>query len=246
MAYRQKRGLGYTYEELWASMGGHENCSPMDSACVARMAARADAVLNTWATDPASGHNSTANLPIGSPAPPTAVTVALPPVTAMAIRGGSLSFSTSSGGSAAKVGDSWTVTITGASPNMQVSVSGSGPGGAFAATAMGSTDGAGNFSKSGTFDSSAVGNWQESWYVGSAASGSISFTVAPAVAVTAAGKVIITSSGAAKVPAETPAAGSGTPASTTVAGFDLSTIPVWGWAVAAGVALFAFGGQRGR
>jgi hypothetical protein len=30
----------------------------------------------------------------------------------------------------------------------------------------------------------------------------------------------------------------------TVGGFDLSTIPVWGWAVAAGVALFAFGGKR--
>jgi hypothetical protein len=32
----------------------------------------------------------------------------------------------------------------------------------------------------------------------------------------------------------------------TVAGFDLSTVPWWGWAAAAGVALFAFGGGRGR
>jgi hypothetical protein len=32
----------------------------------------------------------------------------------------------------------------------------------------------------------------------------------------------------------------------TVGGFDLSKIPVWGWAVAAGAAFFLFGGGRGR
>jgi hypothetical protein len=34
--------------------------------------------------------------------------------------------------------------------------------------------------------------------------------------------------------------------SPTIGGFDLTSIPWWGWAAAAGVALFAFGGGRGR
>jgi hypothetical protein len=64
---------------------------------------------------------------------------------------------------------------------------------------------------------------------------------------------------AAKASAPAPAAGpsavpaaEGAPALSsslslpTVGGFDLSSIPWWGWAGAAGVALFMFGGGRGR
>jgi hypothetical protein len=32
--------------------------------------------------------------------------------------------------------------------------------------------------------------------------------------------------------------------SMTIGGFDLSSIPWWGWLAAGGVALFAFGGKR--
>ena len=62
-------------------------------------------------------------------------------------------------------------------------------------------------------------------------------TPAAAPVVTPAGQVVVTSSGAQTAPSV---------ALPTVAGFNLSTIPWWGWAAAAGVALFAFGGGRGR
>ena len=160
--------------------------------------------------------------------------------------GGKMIFTSSRGGTNVfQVGDTWQVQITGASPNSPVTVSGSMPGGTFSGTSMGSTDNSGNFSKSGTFDTSTVGSWQETWAVGGAQSGTVSFTVAAAT--TPAGQTIITSSGA-------PAAGSaatgsssgsstGSTSSTTIAGFDLSSIPWWGWAIGAGVAIFAMRGK---
>ena len=68
-------------------------------------------------------------------------------------------------------------------------------------------------------------------------------TVAPAsVATTQIGKAIVSSSGTAD------AATSGTSttaSSTTVGGFDLSTIPWWGWLAAGGAVLFMMkGGSR--
>jgi hypothetical protein len=59
-----------------------------------------------------------------------------------------------------------------------------------------------------------------------------------------AGPVVINSSGAAAVPANTPVSNptdsTGQPISTASTGFDLSSIPWWGWVGAAAVALFAF------
>jgi hypothetical protein len=105
---------------------------------------------------------------------------------------------------------------------------------------MGSTDNSGNFSKSGTFDTSTVGSWQETWAVGGAQSGTVSFTVAAAT--TPAGQKIITSSGATGGTATGSTSGS-TTSSTTTAGFDLSSIPWWGWAIGAGAAIFAISGK---
>jgi len=147
-------------------------------------------------------------------------------------RGGSLSFTTSRGSLAMQVGDTWLVSITGATPNATVTVSGSGAGGPFAGSSMGTTDGAGNFSKSGAVGAGEIGAWNETWAVGGATSGSVSFTVTQALA--------------GGTPGSGTPAGGRAPSGSTVGGFDLSKIPVWGWAVAAGVALFAFGGGRGR
>ena len=162
--------------------------------------------------------------------------------------GGKLIFTSSRGGTNAfQVGDTWQVQITGATPNSPVTVSGSMPGSTFSGTSMGSTDNSGNFSKSGTFDTSTVGSWQETWAVGGAQSGTISFTVAAAT--TPTGQSIISSSGAASgggtATGGSTNAGSttGSTSSTTTAGFDLSSIPWWGWAIGAGAAIFAISGK---
>jgi len=152
------------------------------------------------------------------------------------VSGGQLSFTTSRGGTSLQVGDSWTITITGATPNQPVAVTG-GKNGSTATTPMGTTDSNGRFALSGQFDASTVGSWYENWTVGGVSSGSFSFTVNATVRTTPDGKVIINSSGATQ-----PAGSSGSaPASS---GFDFSSIPVWGWAAAAGVALFALGGRH--
>lgn len=271
------------YRGVWSGLGAvaptYEKCFPTDSACVARnsaagaaygaaqlsdfMAARLAYCLSDPGNNPASCHAefdpggsyaATANA--GQPVQgyvPRAPNLPTPAVSAPS--GGRLNFTTSRGGTSLQVGDTWQVSITGATPNAPVTASGSMPGSSFSGSAMGSTDGAGNFSKSGTLDSSSVGAWQESWAVGGASSGSISFSVAAPI--TPAGQTIIQSSGAQSVPSATatPAgqtiissSGATSPSVSlpTVGGFDLSTIPWWGWAGAAGVALFAFGGGRGR
>ena len=97
---------------------------------------------------------------------------------------GSFSFATSRGGNSMVVGDTWTITITGASPNTNVLVSGTGPGGSFSGTVEGVTDSVGNFTKSGIPGVSTIGAWQESWSVGGYSFPMLSFTVAPAAVVT--------------------------------------------------------------
>ncbi len=152
------------------------------------------------------------------------------------ISGGQLSFNTSRGGSVFFPGDTWTVRISGASPNLPVTVTGGQNGGSNTAT-MGTTDGAGNFSMSGSFDSSQIGAWSELWKVGGTPSGSFSFSVKQA---TSPGAPAIT-------PGQSP---QGTPfvgpfQLPTVGGFDLSSVPWWGWAAGAGVLFMAFGGFSG-
>ena len=247
MSYRLRRGFG-TFGTAPVKPVA-ENCG-FDSACIARNEVASDAYLAAkyiydYGGPPSSqqgvlvqqGDTPFVNLPPVQ----TVRTVAAPPASA---KGGSLSFSTS-GGSSPKVGDTFQVAITGATPNARVSVSGSGPGGAFSGTSMGTTDGSGNFSKSGTFDASTVGNWSETWSVNTTQSSvslpTLSFTVAPAVAVTQGGKTIISSSGTS---ADGTSAGTSSSTSTTVGGFDLSTIPWWAWLAAGGAVLFMMGGKR--
>ena len=116
-----------------------------------------------------------------------------------AAQGGTLSFAPSRGGGILQPGDTWTITISGASPNTQVTVQG-GKNGASDKTPMGSTDGSGNFSLSGTITADNIGSWAETWYVGSALSGSFNFQVV------AAGTITTPAATGGAVPATAPAA----------------------------------------
>lgn len=165
------------------------------------------------------------------PVLPAPVTTSAPPVTvsAQALRPGTLSFATSRGSNQMQVGDTWTATITGATPNTAVSVLGSGPGGPLAGQ-LGATDSSGNFSKSGTVTAAEIGNWSETWMVGSATAGSVAFSVV-----------------AAPAGAPSPSPAGAAPAPAPAAGFSLSSVPTWGWALAGlGLVLAFGGGGRGR
>jgi hypothetical protein len=248
----------------------YENCDDYDSACVARnqvlsnaydLAASQDqaqanmdqCMANAQNATPGAQYDETVARCNGqfaiqnSTDPSAALAAAIAAQSAspgatvsgsQPARGGQLTFTTSRGGNALQVGDTWLVAITGASPNSPVTVSGSMPSGAYSGTAMGSTDANGNFSKSGTAGAGDVGSWSEQWAVGGAPSGSFSFTVAAATAP----QVIFQTGGGSAIPASSSApVASVLP---TVGGFDLSTVPWWGWGLAAGAAYFAFG--RGK
>ena len=77
--------------------------------------------------------------------------------------------------------------------------------------------------------------WSSASQISSVTPATVTPSVAPAV--TPAGQVVVTSSGAQTAPGATP-----TPVASST-GFDLSTIPWWGWAIGAGVALFAMRGK---
>lgn len=175
---------------------------------------------------------------------------------------GNLTFTTSRGGSNFYVGDTWKIVIEGAIGNAPVTVSGSMPGGSFSGSPMGFTRADGYFEKSGTFDASTIGSWIENWFVSQNKAGSISFTVAASPS-SQTGQTIVNSSGApagstggnvgAPSSSTTTVTTTGTDTSTatpatsvTIAGFNLSSIPWWGWAAGAAAGLYFLGGHRGR
>ncbi len=162
--------------------------------------------------------------------------------------GGNLSYSTSSGNtSTPAVGDSWTISITGAPPGAAISVMG-GQNGATNTTAMGSADSNGHWSKSGQFGSGQVGPWTEQWMVNGQPIGSWNYQVVQAA----------TPSGAQPMqPAGFPSPGTQTQglilgsAPSSSGGFSVSMpilgIPLWIWGIGAVGAVFFFSqGQHGR
>lgn len=247
VARNQARNVGYVDDVLAAQANANrdlciENASaqpePWRSQQLAECASRWPAGLQS--TIPVQ------NLPpaylasgeaFQTPAQAAAYFGSTPQAPAAAPRGGSVTFSSSRGGSILYPGDTWTVKITGASPNLPVTVSGSMPSGSFTNTPMGSTDGSGSFTKSGTIAADQVGAWSESWAVGGAASGSYTFTVRLAAGSPAGSPAAAPSAG---LPAGSPA---GAPA---VGGFSFDSIPWWGWALAAGVGVVVLGGRGGR
>lgn len=147
--------------------------------------------------------------------------------------GGSLAFVTSRSGSVFQPGDTWTLRITGAAPNSPVSVYG-GLVGSLQNNSMGTTDGQGNWSKSGTFDSSTFGTWQETWYVGGKQVGSqINFSVAQP------GTGSVPTGGGTSPGSGTGTAGGGIPS--TIFGINSTYVLAGGAAL---VLLLAMGGRR--
>lgn len=229
----------------------YENCNPTDSACVARNqvlnAQYNEAVVqDLWKT-----YNS-GPMPVGwmtagdSPARQQQVAAdynAANPV-APSPSGGHVTFTSSRGSNALQVGDTWLVSITGATPNAPVTVNAGG-----AQTQMGKTDANGNFSLAGVARAVDIGSWNELWAVGGLNSGAFQFTIsaAPNSALQNANipvtKVPTVPTGILQ-PAGNAAAASSS--STVIGGFDLSSIPTWGWLAAAGVAAFFMFGKGGR
>jgi len=83
---------------------------------------------------------------------------------------------TSGSASAFRIGDAFTVTVTGP-PNSPVTVSGTQNGSAFGPISQGTTNANGVLVITGTMPEQNVGPWVEHWSVGGANAGSISFTV---------------------------------------------------------------------
>jgi hypothetical protein len=238
----------------------YENCNPSDSACVARNqllnAAYNEAVVqDLWKTynsgpmpvgwmtagdDPIRQQQVAADYNTANPVP-----VSTPAASAPAASGGHVTFTSSRGSNALQVGDTWLVSITGATPNAQVTVNAGG-----ATTPMGTTDANGNFSLAGTARAADIGSWNELWSVGNLASGAFQFTIsAPPTAATPPSAAPPVTPPATPLAAgtSTGSASGASVSSTVIGGFDLSTIPIWAWAGAAAVALLAFGGGgRGR
>ena len=90
----------------------------------------------------------------------------------------SVSIANNSGGSNAafRVGDTFTVTVTGA-PNTTVTMAAVYNGQSQGTTTLGTTNAQGVFSLSNTMPSSNVGTWQENWFVGPTLVGNLTFTV---------------------------------------------------------------------
>jgi len=143
-------------------------------------------------------------------------------------------------------GDVWQVSITGAQPGSQIVVKG-GKGGAQDQTVMGSADSSGSFSLTGTITADQAGSWNETWSAGGKVAGSFGFSVvvpaSPSAPATGSPAPATGSPAGGSAPAtgSAPAAGS---AALSIGGFDLSSIPWWGWAGGAAALLFAFGGKR--
>lgn len=157
---------------------------------------------------------------------------------APAAGGGTLSFVPSRSGGVLQPGDTWTISISGASPNTQVIVQG-GKNGTQDRTPMGTTNGSGNFSLSGTITADSIGSWSETWYVGSAVSGAFNFQVV------AAGTVATTQGAVPVVPTPAPL----TALTAAIPSWFTSTmvdgIPNWALALGAvGVGWFLFGRKQ--
>jgi len=244
----------------------YENCSPVDSACVARnqvlnaawnlaveQAANAQHLAQCLSLgypaatchaqfDPGGTVDATANA--GQPVQGyTTLQAQTQAATAASPSGGHVTFTTSRGSNQLQVGDTWLVSITGATPNAPVTATVGRN-----TTPMGKTDASGNFSLAGTARTQDLGPWNESWSVGGVPSGAFSFTISPVAAAASsgsgAGTGTGTSSGGGSSAGST--GGGSSSSSTVIGGFDLSSIPTWGWLAAAGVAAFFMFGKGGR
>ncbi len=125
-----------------------------------------------------------------------------------------VTFTTSRGTNNLRVGDTWSIRITGAYPGGAVYVVGNHDG-VVNNNAMGVIGADGTWQTSGTIDASSMGNWTEEWFASGKSVGSFSFNVSPTVTTQGSG----TSSGS----------GTGSPSgSGTGSGTGTGTSPVPG------------------
>jgi hypothetical protein len=162
----------------------------------------------------------------------------------------SVNLSNSSGGSSNSfnVGDSWQIVVTGA-PNATVQASASQNGTSLGTSTMGTIGANGQLILQGTFTSSQVGNWTESWTVGGQSAGSITFSVAAA---SGNGGTNSGGTGAGGGASNTGGSGSGSSTNSNPFGFLTDTfsiagvaIPYWAAGGAVLLGLFFFTGRRG-
>ncbi len=127
-----------------------------------------------------------------APAPPAAISVSAPASTpvgysnvfnpmvswvAMSGPTGTLRFGFSKGGNLIVPGDTWAAQITGAQPNAPVTVVSKLNGTTSAAVPVGTTDSNGTFQITGLADSSSVGQWSRTFFVGDGILGTFNYMV---------------------------------------------------------------------
>ena len=153
---------------------------------------------------------------------------------------------TSGNASSFQVGDKWQISITGASPNKPVIVTGT-QNGKTSTTPMGTTDASGNWAITGTMDASTVGSWSEQWSVGGVVIGQLSFTVGAAASSSGSG------SGAGGGAATPQTTGGGSVANTSTGTFDIGSfltgsaflgLPNWMLLAAAAGAIVLIGSKK--
>lgn len=153
-----------------------------------------------------------------------------------------------------QVGDNFQLTVTG-SPSQAVTGSATQNGTALGTTSYGLTDSTGTRVITGTMDASTVGNWSETWTVGSGAQTSVSFSVAAAPSSGGAGNSSTSTAGAAA--GSTPSAAASPAGAPAVAGLDLSfltntvsiagyNVPVWALGAGALGVVFLVSSMGGR
>lgn len=118
------------------------------------------------------------NSPVGTP-PSGGTTYVIPAIPALSYNP-TFNF-TASGHS---VGDSWQISISGGKPGDIVSATSSQNGTNNGSQNFGKIDSSGNFSLSGVFGASTIGNWTEQWSVGGKVIGNANFTIVPSVSST--------------------------------------------------------------
>lgn len=150
-------------------------------------------------------------------------------------------------------GDLWFISISGATPNSPVTISGSGPNGNFTNSQVGSTDSNGNFASSAMIGPNDIGNWAEQWYVGGQEVGTVNFTVFPVPSVTVPTATNLPTVQPQNLPSlpivqssgEIPAGAFQEAMTPVTASSFISAIPWWGWAAGLGLgAYLMFGGRR--
>lgn len=202
---------------------------------------------------------SVTNLPAGTvPVNPYPAAVAPPPppppppatTTTTTSKGGNvtINFTASRSGNTFYIGDTWTISISGGTPGAAVVADGN---------PFGTIDTSGNWSKSGSFDSTVVGPWNEHWYVGGTLVGVWQFNVLgttppPVTGTTTTGAmhnttgIVNTTTGTSVADLPSGASALGTDVSSFLTGNMIPNIPNWMLVAGALVVVMMFSMEEGH